>query len=128
MRSKKNGRLRLVVAQFIAVIILVLAPFSQAIASQMIDVVAMQHSNMQHGDHSTMHTMIDCDQGCDPSGDRPGENCRDVCERTCAQQFTECFTSISVTGRYSKDMATIWTYETLTSFGGTIEDRPPRTI
>lgn len=127
MRLRKKGRLRSVVAQFVAVTLLFFAPFSQAIASQAIDAVAMHHTDMQHGDHSAMHTMIDCDQGCDPSGDTQVENCRDVCERICAQQFSECFTSVSVTGRYSKDVSKGWAYETVTSFGGFIEDRPPRT-
>lgn len=126
MRMKKNGRMRFVAAQLIAVALLIFTPFSQAIASQTIDVVAMQHIDMQHGDHS-MHVMNDCDQGCEPSGDTQGDNCRDVCERICAQQFSECFTSITVMGRYSKDVATGWAYETATSFGGVIEDRPPRT-
>lgn len=127
MRMKKNGRMRFVAAQLIAVALLILAPFSQAIAGQTIDIVAMQHIDMQHGDHSKMHVMNDCDQGCEHTSDTPDDNCRDLCERICAQQFSGCFTSISVTGRYSKDTPVGWTYETATSLGVVIEDRPPRT-
>ncbi|WP_026481097.1 hypothetical protein [Ahrensia sp. 13_GOM-1096m] len=119
--------MRFVAAQLIAVALLFLAPFSQAIASQTIDAVATHHIDMQHGDNSTMQATIDCDQGFEHSGNTDGDDCRDICERICAQQFSEYFTNIYVTGRYSKDVAAGWTYEAATSFGGVIEDRPPRT-